>query len=105
MVNGFELVKPGEHSWDSARAAWNLALDQSPAMIARPGCTEEVVAAVNFARDNGLRVAVQAEGHGAGGLAGVGSDTLLLKTGRMAGAEIDAERRRARVSAARNGPK
>ena len=30
MVNGFELVKPGEERWDSARAAWNLAIDQRP---------------------------------------------------------------------------
>ena len=33
-------------------------------------------------------------------LAGLGEDTLLLKTGRMTGAEIDAENRRARVGAA-----
>ena len=33
-------------------------------------------------------------------LAGVGEDTLLLKTGRMTGAEVDAENRRARVGAA-----
>ena len=54
---------------------------------------------MNFARENGLRVAVQAEGHSAGPLAGVGEDTLLLKTGRMTGAEVDAESR-ARVGAA-----
>jgi FAD/FMN-containing dehydrogenase len=100
MLNGFELVKPGEQAWDSARAAWNLALEQSPAMVAWPGSADEVIAAVNFARHNGLRVAVQAAGHSAGGLAGIGSDTLLLKTGRMTGAEIDPESRRARVAAA-----
>ena len=100
MENGFELVKPGEQGWDSGRAAWNLAIDQTPAMVARPGGTDEVAAAVTFARENGLRVAVQAEGHSAGALAGVGEDTLLLKTGRMTGATVDAESRRARVSAA-----
>jgi hypothetical protein len=100
MQNGFELVKPGEQGWDSGRAAWNLAIEQVPAMVARPSSTEEVAAAVNFARENGLRVAVQAEGHSAGALAGVGEDTLLLKTGRMTGAEVDIERRRARVGAA-----
>ena len=100
MENGFELVKPGEQGWDSARAAWNLAIDQVPAMVARPGSADEVAAVVNFARENGLRVAVQAEGHSAGALAGVGEDTLLLKTGRMTGAEVDAENRRARVGAA-----
>src|SRR5881392_1529733 len=100
MLNGAELVKRGEEQWDSARAAWNLAIDQRPAMVARPGNPDEVAAVVNFARENGLRVAVQAEGHSAGALAGVGDDTLLLKTGRMTGAEIDAESRQARVGAA-----
>jgi FAD/FMN-containing dehydrogenase len=93
-------VKPGDERWDSARAAWNLAIDQRPAVVAQPGDADEVAAVVNFARENGLRVAVQAEGHGAGALAGVGEDTLLLKTERMTGAEIDVENRRARVSAA-----
>ena len=45
-------------------------------------------------------MAVQAEGHGAGPLAGLGEDTLLLKTGRMTGVEVDVENRRVRVSAA-----
>ena len=45
--------------------------------------------------------AALAEGHSAGALAGVGEDTLLLKmVGRIAGAEINAENLRARVSAA-----
>ncbi len=97
MLNGFELVKPGEEKWDSARAAWNLAIEQRPAMVAWPRNADEVAAVVNFACESGLRVAVQAEGHSAGALAGVGEDTLLLKMGRMTGAEIDAESRRVRV--------
>ncbi len=100
MLTGVEIVKAGEADWDSARAAWNLAVDQGPAMVARPGNADEVAAVVNFARAEGLRVAVQAEGHGANALGGLGEDTLLLKTGRMTGAEIDAENRRVRVSAA-----
>jgi hypothetical protein len=100
MLNGAELVKRGEEQWDSARVAWNLAIDQQPAMVARPGDADEVAAVVNYARESGLRVAVQAEGHSAGALAGVGEDTLLLKTGRLTGAEIDAGNRRARVGAA-----
>jgi FAD/FMN-containing dehydrogenase len=99
MLNGAELVKRGDEQWDSARAAFNLAIDQQPAMVARPGNADEVAAVVRHARENGLRVAVQAEGHGAGALAGVGEDTLLLKTVRMTGAEIDAEKRRSRVGA------
>jgi FAD/FMN-containing dehydrogenase len=97
MLTGVEVVRAGEADWDSARAAWNLAVDQGPAMVARPGNADEVAAVVNFAREEGLRVAVQAEGHGANALGGLGEDTLLLKTGRMAGAEIDAENRGVRV--------
>jgi FAD/FMN-containing dehydrogenase len=99
MLDGVELVEPGGEQWDAARAAWNLAIDQRPAVVARPADADEVAAVVRYARDNGLRVAVQAEGHAAGPLAGVGEDTLLLKTGRMRAAEIDAGTRRARVAA------
>ena len=74
MLNGAEFVKPGEERWDSARAAWNLAVDQRPAMVATPADANEVAAVVKFARENGLRVAVQADGHSAGPLAGVGDD-------------------------------
>ena len=83
MLNAAQLVRPGGVHWDSARAVWNLAIDQRPAVVAQPGDADEVAAVVNLARENGLRVAVQAEGHGAGALAGVGADTLLLKTGRI----------------------
>lgn len=100
MLNGPEVVERGQGQWDSARAAWNLAIDQQPALVARPGNADEVAAVLRYARENGLRVAVQAEGHGAGPLAGVGEDTLLLKTARMTGAAIDAENRRSRVAAA-----
>jgi FAD/FMN-containing dehydrogenase len=100
MLSGAQLVKPGEERWDSARAACNRAIDQRPAVVAQPADADEAATAVNFGRENGLRVAVQAEGHGAGALAAVGEDTLLLKTGRLTGADIDAENRRARVSAA-----
>src|SRR5437764_4202967 len=100
VQNGLQIVKPGEEQWDLARAAWNLAIDQRPAMVARPGNADEVAQVVNFARENDLRVAVQAAGHSAGALAGVGEDTLLLKTERMTGAEIDPQTRRARVNAA-----
>lgn len=99
MLNAVELVQQGADQWDAARRAWNLVMDQQPAMVARPRDVDEVAAVVAYARENGLRVAVQAEGHSAGALAGVGEGTLLLKTGRMTGAEVDATSRRARVNA------
>jgi FAD/FMN-containing dehydrogenase len=95
-----ELIRPGDDGWDSARAAWNLAVDQRPAVVAQPANADEVAEAVSFARENGLRVAAQADGHGAGAVGELGDDTLLLKTRRMNGAEVDPGARRARVGAA-----
>lgn len=91
-----KLVRPQREEWDAARRAWNLAVDQNPAVVALPETTEEVAEAVAYARAHGLRVAPQSTGHNAGPLGDL-SDTLLLKTERLRGVEIDSERRIARV--------
>jgi hypothetical protein len=92
------IVTPGGDGWDSARQAWNLAVDQHPALVAYATSPEDVEAALGFARTHGLRVAVQGTGHFAAAL-GALDDTLLLKTMRMGGVEIDTGSRRARVEA------
>ncbi len=99
-LSGIRVVRAGEEGWDSARAAWNLAFDQRPAMVALPASADEVARVVRFARESGLRVAVQAEGHNSGALSPLEEDTLLLKTLRMVGTELDPGARRARVAAA-----
>ena len=50
------MLTSGDPGWDGARQAWNLAVDQHPAAIALPRSAEDVVAAVRFARDHGLRL-------------------------------------------------
>lgn len=89
---------PRDPGWDDARGAWNLAVDQRPAAVVLPEGAGDVAAAVRWARDEGLRVAVQGTGHNPipyGDL----SALLLIKTGRMRGAEIDPQERIARVEA------
>jgi hypothetical protein len=93
-----EVVLPGDDEWETARLAWNLAVDQRPAAVVLPETAEDVVAVVNFAREHGLRVAPQGTGHNAGPL-GALEDTVLLKTERMRSVRIDAADRRARVEA------
>jgi hypothetical protein len=88
-------VEPG---WDEARRAWNLAVDQQPAAIARPASAQDVVAAVRFARDRGLRVAAQGTGHNATPL-GPLSGTLLIKTGAMRQVDVAPGRMTARAAA------
>jgi hypothetical protein len=93
-----ELVLPDDSNWDEARRAWNLAVDQRPAAVAFPESAGDVVAVVELARDLGLRVAAQGTGHNAEPLGPLG-DTILLKTERMRGVEVDPVARIARVEA------
>jgi len=92
------LVVPGDPRWDEARRAWNLAVDQRPFAVALVESAEDVVAVVDFARVHGLRIAPQGTGHGASAITSL-EDTILVKTERMRGVEIDPVARRARVEA------
>ena len=54
---------PGDPGYDRARAVWNATADAHPAVVARCAGTEDVVAAVRFARSHDLLVAVRGGGH------------------------------------------
>jgi FAD/FMN-containing dehydrogenase len=58
-----QLVRPGDPEYDDARAVWNGMFDRHPALIARCASTEDVVAAVNAARESELPLAVRGGGH------------------------------------------
>ena len=96
---GGAVLADGDEGWDPARIAFNLLIDQHPAAIVLPERVEDVAAAVNFARENGLKVAAQRTGHNAGPLGDL-SETLLVRTDRLGGATIDADARRAAVGPA-----
>jgi FAD binding domain/Berberine and berberine like len=101
---GGDVVLPGDGTWDTARQAWNLAVDQRPIAVVYPESAGDVVATVRFAAERGVRIAFNAGGHNAGPI-DWSRDTLLLKTERMDAIEIDPEGRRARVGAgALSGP-
>jgi FAD/FMN-containing dehydrogenase len=93
-----DVVAPGDADYPAARLAWNLTATQQPALVVVPDRPDDVLAAVRFAVENGLRVAAQGTGHNAAPL-GEMPDTILIKTHRMRGVEIDVEARIARVEA------
>ncbi len=78
------------------RGTWPSTNGRSPSSSRETA--RDVVATVRFAAERGLRVAFNAGGHNAGPI-DWSRDTLLLKTERMAGIEIDVAARRARVGA------
>jgi FAD/FMN-containing dehydrogenase len=85
---------PGDHAYTTARATWNGALEQRPALVAEALGARDVQAAVVAAREHGLPFAVQATGHGTREACDGG---LLLKTSLMAEVLVDPDRRIARV--------
>jgi FAD/FMN-containing dehydrogenase len=92
------VVRPGDAGWDTARAAWNLAVEQHPAAVALVQGPEDVAQVVRFAAANDLRVSAQGTGHGAAPL-GPLDDTILIKTERMREIGVDAAAQTARVQA------
>jgi FAD/FMN-containing dehydrogenase len=92
------VVNPGDADWDQARQAWNLTVDQRPAAVVIPESADDVAVAVSAAREDGLRVAAQGTGHGAGARETL-EDTLLLRMDRMTGVSVDPEARTGRFEA------
>ena len=92
------IVMPGDPGWDDARQAWNLAVDQHPAAVARPRSAQDVADAVRFARQHGLRIAAQGTGHGAAPLGSLAS-TILVRTAAMRRVTIDPDAKIARAEA------
>lgn len=93
-----DLTLPDQPRWDDARRAWQLSVDQRPVAVVEAESVADIVATVRTAARAGLRVAPQATGHNAQPL-GPLNDTILLRTNRMRGVTIDAERMSARVEA------
>ena len=92
------LIQPGDKGYDEARSIWNGAIDRRPACIARCTGAADVVAAVRFARERDLEIAVRSGGHGVGGHA-LCDGGLVIDLSPMKGIRVDPARRTARAEA------
>jgi FAD/FMN-containing dehydrogenase len=93
-----ELIRPGETGYDTARSIWNAMIDKRPGLIARARDAEDVLAAVAFAVDRGLPVAVRCGGHSVAGKSAC-DDGVLIDLSLMKGVRVDAERRTVKANA------
>jgi FAD/FMN-containing dehydrogenase len=72
-----EVIEPGDKRYDDARKVYNAMIHKRPRLIARCVDVADVVASVNFARENALLLAIRSGGHNAGGL-GIADDALVI---------------------------
>jgi FAD/FMN-containing dehydrogenase len=89
------IIRPGDEEYEQARIIHNAAYQRYPRMIVQAADAGDVVAAVQFARDQGLPLAVRSGGHSISGFSS--SDSMVLDFSQMKAITIDPERRTARV--------
>jgi FAD/FMN-containing dehydrogenase len=93
-----ELVSPDDATYDRHRTVWNGSIDRHPALIARCTRASDVKAAVTFARQTGLPLAVKGGGHSFPGQS-VCDDGIVVDLGEMKGIAVDPQARTATAEA------
>src|SRR5215468_11286980 len=91
-----ELIAAGDAEYEKARQVYNAMIDRHPRWIARCRDVAYVVASVNFARDNGVRLAIRGGGHNAAGL-GVCDGGLVVDLSAIRYTHVDPEAGTVRV--------
>jgi len=90
------VTRPGEADYDEVRALYNAMIDKRPALIARCADRDDVVAAVNFGRQQGLDIAIRCGGHNGPGLGSV-DDGLVIDLSGLKTITVDPDSRTATI--------
>lgn len=91
-----EVLQRGDEGYDDARRIWNAMIDREPAIIVRCLGAADVMVAVEFAREQGLLLAVKGGGHNVAGNA-VCDGGLLIDCSPMKGVRVDPDAKTVRV--------
>jgi FAD/FMN-containing dehydrogenase len=82
------IITPDGSEYGEARHIHNLLSDAYPALIVRPKDAQDVVAAVKFATENGLQIAVRGGGHNNGGF-GTVDGGIVIDMSSMHDVQVD----------------
>ena len=83
-----KLVLPTDTEYNTVRKVYNGMIDKRPAMIVQCADVQDVIACVNFSRENKILLAVRGGGHNAGGL-GIADDALVIDLSPMKEIKVD----------------
>ena len=92
-----DLISADDARYAAARAVYNGMIDRRPALIVRCVDVADVMAAVDFAREYGLTLAVRGGGHNGAGL-GTCDDGLVIDLSLMKGTHVDPMARTVRAA-------
>jgi len=91
-----EVIQPTDAAYDPARKVHNGMIDKRPGLIARCVNVADVIAAVEYGRENKMLTAVRGGGHNAGGL-GICDGGLVIDLSRMRGVRVNPAAKTVRV--------
>ena len=91
-----EVISPDDAGYEEARKVHNAMIDRRPRVIVRCAGVEDVVAAVNVARESGTDLAVRGGSHSVPGF-GTADDAVVVDLCRMQAVDVDAEAMTARA--------
>src|SRR5690348_1987549 len=83
-----DLILPADDSYHEARKVYNAMIDKKPGAIVRCVDVADVMACVNFARENKLVLAIRGGGHNGPGL-GTCDDGLVIDLSRLRGVHVN----------------
>src|SRR6266705_4077828 len=92
------LIEPSDKDYDDARKVYNEMIHKRPRLIACCADVADVIQSVNFAREQGLLLAIRSGGHNAGSL-GICDDGLVIDLAPIKYAQVDPAARTATVGA------
>jgi FAD/FMN-containing dehydrogenase len=90
------VVFPEDPGYEEARKVYNAMIDKRPAMVVKCVDIADVIAAVRFAREHDLLLAVRGGGHNGAGL-GTCDDGMVVDLSRMKGVRMNPDRCTVRV--------
>lgn len=93
-----EILRPLDAGFDQVRRLWNAMIDKHPGLIARCKSSQDVIEAVNFARDHNLVLSVRGSGHNVAGNA-VCEGGLMIDLSLMKDIQVDPQNRTATAQA------